>query len=162
MVSMRRSGPGAAPGESARTETRKPGLTCRARVTSSVVVVSELSRSVRFYRDVFSCEVTVETDDAALLLTRDGFQVYLLAGGLHPPHPSGGVGLHCLIWAVDTLAQVTVLERALQKEGRRCYRHTSGGVTFLATTDPDGIRILVAHPAPEHLPRSLIDHWLYA
>ena len=137
-------------------------MKCSARVTSSVVVVSELGQSVRFYRDVFSCEVSIEAYDAALLLSPGGFQLYLLAGGRHPPHPSGGVGLQCLIWAVDTAAELTGLERTLQERGRRSYRHTSGGVAFLTAKDPDGIRILVAHPGPEKLPRSLIDSWLYA
>ena len=139
----------------------KPRSTPGPRVTSSVVVVSELSRSVRFYRDVFSCEVSIEAHDAALLLSPGGFQLYLLAGR-RPHHPSGGVGLQCLIWAVDTTAELTGLERAIQETGRRTYRHTTAGITFLTTRDPDGIRILVAHPGPEELPRSLIESRLYA
>ena len=31
-----------------------------ARVTSSVIFVSDIDRSVDFYRDVFACEVTIQ------------------------------------------------------------------------------------------------------
>jgi catechol 2,3-dioxygenase-like lactoylglutathione lyase family enzyme len=37
--------------------------------------VSDLDRSVRFYRDVFCCQVALREPDAALLLTPDGFQI---------------------------------------------------------------------------------------
>src|SRR5688500_898303 len=49
-------------------EVEKKGVECSARVTSSVVFVSELGRSVEFYRDIFSCEVTIESPGASLLL----------------------------------------------------------------------------------------------
>jgi hypothetical protein len=38
---------------------------------------------------------------------------------------------------------------------------TSGGVSFLTTHDPDGIRIVVAHPSPETFPRAVIAARLY-
>jgi len=141
--------------------SEEQGIECLARITSSVVVVSELARSVRFYRDLFSCTVTIESCDAALLLTPDGFQVYLLEGGPNASHSSGGIGLKSLIWAVDSATALTDLERAIQERGLRSYRHSSGGVTFLTTKDPDGIRILVAHPSPAEMPRSLVEPWLY-
>ena len=142
--------------------TGEHGVDCLPRVTSSVVVVSELLRSVRFYRDLFSCKVTIATHDSALLLAPDGFQVYLLVGGRNAPYPIDGIGLKCLIWAVDSATELNNLERAIQEGGRRSYRRTSGGVTFLTTRDPDGIRILVAHPGPAELPRFLVAPWLYA
>lgn len=63
---------------------------CSARVTSSVVFVSELGRSVAFYRDIFFCEVRIETPGAALLLAPGGFQIYLIAKGTRASHPVGG------------------------------------------------------------------------
>ena len=37
----------------------------------------------------------------------------------------------------------------------------SGGVCFLTTHDPDGIRIVVAHPHAEEVPRAVIAVRLY-
>jgi hypothetical protein len=127
-----------------------------------VVFVSDLSRSAGFYRDLFSCEVHIEACGAALLLTPGGFQVYLIARGGTAPHPSGGIGLQYLIWAVDSTKELNDLEQAIQARGGRTYRHTSGGITVLTSRDPDGIRIVVTHPSPVALPRVLIDNCLYA
>jgi hypothetical protein len=41
-----------------------------------VIFVSELGRSVDFYRDLFACEVAIHEPDAALLLAPGGFQIY--------------------------------------------------------------------------------------
>ena len=77
-----------------------------ARVTSSVLFVSRLDRSIEFYRDVFSCTVTIREPGAALLLAPDGFQIYLIARGTRAEHPSGGIGHQYLIWAVGSDAEL--------------------------------------------------------
>ena len=143
------------------TEEEKSGERA-ARVTSSVVFVSDLGRSVGFYRDLFSCEVTLEEASAALLLAPGAFQIYLIACGERAPHSSRGIGLQYLIWAVDSATELNDLERAIRARGSRTYRHTSGDITFLTSRDPDGIRIVVAHPSPEKRPRVLVDNRLYA
>lgn len=133
-----------------------------ARVTSSVIFVSELGRSVDFYRDVFACVASVHDRDAALLLAPGGFQIYLIGRGTRTPHPSGGIGPQYLIWAVESAAELRVLKQAFKDHGGRADTHTSGGVTFVAGRDPDGIRILVAHPGPEELPRSVVGARFYS
>jgi catechol 2,3-dioxygenase-like lactoylglutathione lyase family enzyme len=132
-----------------------------ARVTSSVLFVSRLDRSIAFYRDVFSCEETIRDRGAALLLAPDGFQIYLIARGDRAEHPSGGIGCQYLVWAVDNVDQLRELERIVQRRGGQTRVHTSGGVSFLATRDPDDIRILVAQPSPARLPRSVLGAHLY-
>jgi hypothetical protein len=137
---------------------------CAARVTSSVLFVSELGRSIEFYRVIFSCEVTIETPEAALLLAPGGFQIYLIAKGTRASHPSGGIGVQCLIWAVESAAALAHLEWAIKdRRGSTygTYTYLSGGVSFLESRDPDGIRILVAYPSPERLPRTLVENRLY-
>lgn len=74
----------------------------------------------------------------------------------------GGIGIQYLIWAVDGAAELAGLERTLKDRGGHANTYESGGVTFLATRDPDGIRILVAHPCPDKLPRALVGARLYA
>lgn len=132
-----------------------------ARVTSSVLFVSRLDRSIEFYSDVFSCTATIREHDAALLLAPGGFQIYLIARGSNAERPSSGIGLQYLIWAVDSDAELRGVAQALRDNAGRTDNYTSGGVTFLAAHDPDGIRILVAHPSPEKLPRSVIGAQLY-
>ena len=132
-----------------------------ARVTSSVIFVSDIDRSVDFYRDVFACEVTIRKPQAALLLAPGGFQIYLIGRSARTPHPSGGIGPQYLIWAVNSADDLHELEQALRRYGRITHTYISGGVTFIAGRDPDGIRILMAHPGPDKLPRSVIGPHLY-
>lgn len=133
-----------------------------ARITSAVVFVSDLGRSVEFYREVFSCEVALEARGAALLLARGGFQVYLIERGNRSMHASGGIGLQYLIWTVDSKTELKETLVRLAARGRRTDSFESGGVSFVAGRDPDGIRILIAHPSPQELPRSVVDTHLYA
>jgi catechol 2,3-dioxygenase-like lactoylglutathione lyase family enzyme len=130
-------------------------------VTSVVLFVSELERSIEFYRDVFSCEPTVQEPDAALLRARDGFQIYLIDRGTRATHSSGGIGLQYLIWAADSDAELDALAQALLVRAIHIDRYVSGGVTFVAARDPDGIRVLVALPGPEKLHRSVVGALLY-
>jgi catechol 2,3-dioxygenase-like lactoylglutathione lyase family enzyme len=132
-----------------------------ARVTSSVIFVSNIDRSVDFYREVFACQVTIQEPEAALLLAPGGFQIYLIGRSTRTPHPSGGIGPQYLIWAVDSADDLQQLEQALRRCGRVTDSYTSGGVAFIAGRDPDGIRILMAHPSPDKLPRSVIGNPLY-
>jgi hypothetical protein len=130
-----------------------------------VVFVAELGRSMEFYRDIFSCEASLETPGAALLLAPGGFQIYLIAKGRGAPHHPGGIGVQYLMWAVETAAALADLEQAIKdRGGSTCRTHTyaSGGVSFLESRDPDGIRILVAYPSPERLPRSLVESRLHS
>jgi len=136
-------------------------MTPTARVTSSVIFVSDLDRSIDFYRDVFACQVAIHDPQAALLLSSGGFQIYLIGHGSRTPHLAGGIGLQYLIWAVDSADDLQVLERALRERGGRADTYQSGGVTFVSSRDPDGIRILMAHPGPDKCPRSEVAPHLY-
>ena len=132
------------------------------RVSSVVLFVSNLERSIEFYCDVFSCKTTVHEPDAALLHAPDGFQIYLIDRGTRAAHGFGGIGVQYLIWATDSNAELDALARALLARTGHPDRYVSGGVTFVAARDPDGIRILVAHPTPEKLHRSVVGAHLYA
>lgn len=138
------------------------GRECRAtRVASAILFVCQLDRSIEFYRDVLLCRATIHTGDSALLLDPDGFQLYLIARGTRAEHPFGGIGLQCLIWAADSDKELRRLDRALQDRGGRTETRTSGGVSFLSARDPDGNRILIAHPRPARQPRAVIGSHLY-
>lgn len=132
-----------------------------AKIASSVIFVSELDRSLAFYRDVFGCEVAIRELDAALLLAPGGFQVYLIAKGSRTEHPTGGIGHEFLMWATDSVAGLEHFAQALRDCGCYSDTHTSGGVQFVEGHDPDGIRVVVAYPSPQERPRSLLDSRFY-
>lgn len=94
------------------------GLECRAtRVAPAILFVCQLDRSIEFYREVLLCRATIHTGDSVLLLDPDGFQLYLIARGTRADHPSGGIGLQCLIWAADSDEELRRLAGALQERG---------------------------------------------
>lgn len=133
-----------------------------AKVASSVIFVSELDGSVAFYRDVFGCEVAIHEEGAALLLNPGGFQLYLIAKGHRADHSTGGIGDQHLMWATDSAKALEYFEQTLKDCGRHIDTHTGGGVTFVEGRDPDGIRVIIAHPSPQQRPRSVLDGRLYS
>jgi len=136
-------------------------MSYEARITSSVVFVREVSRSVEYYREVFGCTASIQNPYSALVITPAGYQIYLIAKGDRTPHPSGGIGVQAMIWTVRTPAELDELEQVMTDGGHQTYSRTTHGVRFLTSRDPDGIRILVAHPSPEELPRSVVDAVLH-
>lgn len=132
-----------------------------AKIASSVIFVTDLDRSVEFYRDVFSCEMAIREQGAALLLTPGGFQIYLMARGDREDHPTGGIGHEFLMWAVDTPEALEHFAQALRDRGHYVDMHTSGGVQFVEGHDPDRIRVVIAHPSPQQRPRSVLDSRFY-
>ncbi len=139
---------------------REQGFT--AKIASSVILVSDLDRSIKFYRDVFACEVSIRERDAALLLAPGGFQMYLMARTGREGHPTGGIGHEFLMWAVDSPEALEHFAQALRDCGHYVDTHTSGGVEFVEGHDPDGIRVVIAHPSPEQRPRSVLDPRFYS
>jgi catechol 2,3-dioxygenase-like lactoylglutathione lyase family enzyme len=132
-----------------------------ARVASSVIFVADIDRSIGFYRAVFGCKTTILDPGAALLLSPGGFQLYLIAQGDRTQHALGGIGLQYLIWAVDSAESLDHFERLLQDREARTTKHTSGGVVFLTAHDPDDVRVVIAHPSPQAMPRSVISAHMY-
>ena len=132
-----------------------------ARISSSVMFVRDLGRSIEFYRDVFGCQPAILDLSAALLLSPDGFQLYLVHRGDRAQHPLGGIGVQYLIWAVESTDARDHFEQVLNDRGVRTSTHSSGGVEFLTAHDPDDIRVVIAHPSPRSLPRSLISSHVF-
>jgi len=132
-----------------------------ATVASSVMFVHKLDRSVAFYRDVFTCKVSIHDPDAALLIAPGGFQIYLVSKGSRTPHTQGSIGPQYLMWATDSAEALEHMEGALREHTAPTYRYVSGGVTFIQGRDPDGIRVVIAYPSPEIQPRSLVGSHLY-
>lgn len=129
----------------------------KARVSSCLMRVSSLDRSVTFYRDVFQCRIAIHEPDAALLLTPDGFEIYLRT---HEESRIGGItdiGVEQIIWSADSEEELYRIEQRMRIHYPSTYSNTLGGISFVDGVDPDGIRVLTTYPTPQQLPREVID-----
>lgn len=127
-----------------------------ARVSSLVVRVSDLDQSIKFYGDVFSCRVSLRESDTALLLTPDGFQLYLHSIGPPRHHDVCAVGLQHLMWATDSETELQELTQRLRSYDSATFTYSEGGVTFVEGCNPDGGRVIIACPSVSKLPRQVI------
>ena len=125
-------------------------------VASTVMRVADLDRSVDFYRDVFCCRVALREPDTALLLTPDGFQIYLHSTGPSRRPRLAPIGIQYLMWATDSQDELERVTTRLRAHDRATYTYTENGLTFVEGCDPDHGRVLVAYPSPSRLPRELI------
>ena len=130
--------------------------TATARVASSVMRVTDVDRSARFYCDVFGCHVSLREPDAALLLAPDGFQIYLYARGPSKRRIAGPTGVQYLMWSTDSEAELERITQRLLAHDPATYSHTENDVTFVEGCDPDHGRVIVAYPGPSMHPRQLI------
>ncbi|MBV8349336.1 MAG: VOC family protein [Mycolicibacterium sp.] len=133
-----------------------------AHVASAVIRVSDIDRSLTFYRDVFSCRVVIRQGDTALLLAPNGFQLYLQARDWLHRRSASDVGVQYLTWATDSQSELQRIRQRLHTYDTAVFTHTENGVTFLEGCDPDGTRVIVAYPSPRQLPRTIIAERLRA
>ncbi|MEV2195590.1 VOC family protein [Streptomyces phaeochromogenes] len=115
--------------------------------------VTDLDRSLAFYRDVLGFTVIVEgkeEDRRYAFLGEDGRPVLTLWQQADHGYAATGAGLHHLALEVDTVEQVRAYETALRAhgvefahEGVVAHREgaASGGIFF---HDPDGTRLEIS------------------
>ncbi|MCX5052149.1 MULTISPECIES: VOC family protein [unclassified Streptomyces] len=123
------------------------------RLASVVVFVHDHDASADFYGELLNMKVTVRTSTAALLVSRNGFQVYLRAVGAHAIHPTGHVGAHYVIWTADGPDDFQRCERVLRARSDRVDTREAEGFTLLEGRDPSGLPVLVAYPGPDEVAR---------
>jgi catechol 2,3-dioxygenase-like lactoylglutathione lyase family enzyme len=133
-----------------------PASGVTAKVTSSLMTVSDLARSVNFYCDVFACRLALHEQDAALLLTPGGFQIYLRSKGPSRRPRAGATGIQYLMWATDNQQELLRISQRLFAYDVATFSYTENGVSFVEGCDPDGGRVIVAYPSPNQLPREVI------
>ncbi len=88
--------------------------------------VTDLDRSVNFYRDVFGCRVALREPETVLLLARDGFQIYLHSAGTSR-RPRIPVGFQCLMWATDSHAELERVTTRLRRYDSATYTYIENG-----------------------------------
>lgn len=138
-------------------ERRPPPL----RLTSAVMFVTELDRSVRFYEELLGWHVSVRDNTVALLVSPLGFELYLRDQGPHTQHPLGQVGVQYLMWTAADEDDLRRCERVLQTQPAQVTRTTGNGFTVVQGSGPDQVPILVAYPGPDQVPREAIIQRVY-
>jgi len=131
------------------------------RLNHAVLYVSDLARSVAFYRDVLGFRQIPMTPDgfrgAAFLQAPDSTNDHDL--GLFELGPSAGpsaagrstVGLYHLAWEVDTLSELERVAGALAAAGALVGTSDHGTTKSLYGKDPDGIEFEVVWLIPADL-----------
>ena len=142
-------------------DSNAPRPEISAHVASCVIRVRELDPSLKFYCDVFSCNVAVRETDMALPVAPNGFHIYL-----HAPsrrcRSANTTGVRYLLWATDTDTESDPQEFAQRLRAHDPFSHNENGVTVIEGLDPDGVRVLIGYPSPFQLPRTVIAARLHA
>jgi catechol-2,3-dioxygenase len=117
-----------------------------AHLSSVVVHVHDLDRSIEFYCQLLGFEVTLREEEGALLEGSSDDHMYLRLMP-HGVRSSVGVGVHYTIWTLESEDAFRRAEQGLEERGALVRRHQYEGMTALEGRDPDNLSILVAHPA---------------
>jgi catechol 2,3-dioxygenase-like lactoylglutathione lyase family enzyme len=132
------------------------------RLATAVMFVTDLDRSVAFYQALLGWDVALEDDSVALLVSPDGFQMYLHGRGPRTQHPLGQIGIQYLIWTAHDEHELRRCRNVLQATASHDVTTTLDGFTVVEGRDPDDVPILVTYPGPEDAPRHQIMRRAYA
>ncbi|HEX3924174.1 MAG TPA: VOC family protein [Streptosporangiaceae bacterium] len=123
-----------------------------ARLSSAVMFVQNLDRSVNFYREVLDLEVLDRSATAALLASREGSQLILRSMGSGAVHSLGGVGPQYVIWTAADEADLDRCERVLKELSAHRDTRATDSAKAVEGRDPDDIVVMVTHPGPSEVP----------
>jgi catechol 2,3-dioxygenase len=118
------------------------------------LTVSDLDRSLAFYRDVLGFEVTMRYGKDAVFLSAGGYHHHLglntWAGRGAPPPPPGTTGLyHFAILYPDRASLATALRRLIEHGVRLDGASDHGVSEALYLRDPDGNGVELYRDRPE-------------
>ena len=127
------------------------------RLNHAVLYVSDIERSVAFYRDVLGfrvLNVLPEGFSGAAFLQAPGstndhdLGLFEVGAAAASPAGRGSVGLYHLAWEVDTLAELERLSGRLAEAGALGGASDHGTTKSLYGHDPDGIEFEIAWIVP--------------
>ncbi|HEV2452474.1 MAG TPA: VOC family protein [Streptosporangiaceae bacterium] len=122
------------------------------RLNHAVLYVSDVPRSVRFYREMLGFEVRVQYQDRAAFLRAPGsandHDLGLFAVGQSRPASEQKVGLYHLAWEVGTLAELAGIRDRLAAGGALAGASDHRVSKSLYAKDPDGIEFEVMWRVP--------------
>jgi catechol-2,3-dioxygenase len=127
------------------------------RLNHAVLYVSDVDRSVAFYRDALGFRTVMSFPGAAFLQAPGSTNDHDL--GLFQLSPAAGasqagrstVGLYHLAWEVDTLAELERLAGVLTEAGALVGASDHGTTKSLYAKDPDGLEFEVVWIIPADL-----------
>jgi len=144
--------------EMADDAARRPHLT----LASAVMFVADLNRSVVFYQELLGLEVTTRDDEAALLVSPDGYQLYLRSAGKRALHSCGAIGIQYLVWTAEDETDLQRCERVLKAQSSQVTSTTVDGFRMVEGRGPDNVPVVVTYPGPDQAPRHEILQRIYA
>ena len=130
------------------------------RLNHAVLFVSDLDRSVAFYRDVLGFRVIPMTPDgfrgAAFLQAPDSTNdhdlgLFEVSGAGPSPAGRSTVGLYHLAWEVDTLDELSDTAARLAAAGGLVGSSDHGTTKSLYGKDPDGLEFEIVWLIPKDL-----------
>jgi catechol-2,3-dioxygenase len=127
------------------------------RLNHAVLYVSDVERSVAFYRDALGFRTVMSLPGAAFLQAPDSTNDHDLGlfelGGAARPSEAGRttVGLYHLAWEVDTLAELERIAGVLTEHGALVGASDHGTTKSLYAKDPDGLEFEVVWIIPAAL-----------
>ena len=123
-----------------------------AMISSAVMFVQDLDRSVSFYQEVLGLAVTDISPTAALLTSTEGAQLILRAMGSNAAHTLGGVGFQYVVWTAGSDEDLRRCERVLRERSAHRDTRDSGGTVAVEGRDPDDIVVIITYPGPDQVP----------
>jgi catechol-2,3-dioxygenase len=122
------------------------------RLNHAVLYVSDVDRSVAFYRDRLGFEVAAHLGNAAFLRAHgspNDHDLGLFGIGPNPTAPARrATGLYHLAWQVDTIDDLAALRTVLLEAGALVGESDHGVSKSLYAVDPDGIEFEVMWAVP--------------
>ena len=123
-----------------------------ARLSSVVMFVHDLDRSVKFYTGILGLEVADRSPTAALLNNAEGTQLVLRAMGLGADRALGSVGVQYVVWTAAGKEELERCEQVLREHGAHRETRVHGEVSVVEGRDPDGIVLMITYPGPDEVP----------
>ncbi|MFE5978104.1 VOC family protein [Streptomyces wedmorensis] len=124
------------------------------RLNHAVLFVSDLERSLAFYRDVLGFRPLPQAFPGAAFLQAAGSANDHDLGLFRSPEPGSGprtgrVGLYHLAWEVDTLSELARVRTRLAGAGALTGASDHASTKALYARDPDGIEFEVCWLVPD-------------
>ena len=123
-----------------------------ARLSSVVMFVHDLDRSVKFYTGILGLEVADRSPTAALLNNAEGTQLVLRAMGAGAERALGAVGVQYVVWTAAGKEELERCEQVLREHGAHRETRVHGVVSVVEGRDPDGIVLMITYPGPDEVP----------
>jgi catechol 2,3-dioxygenase-like lactoylglutathione lyase family enzyme len=130
-----------------------------ARLSTVVMFVRDLERSVRFYTELLALTIADRSPTAALLVSESGAHLVLRSMGPSAAHPLGNAGVQYVAWSVAGEDELARTERVLKAHSAHVETRNTHGVTVAEGRDPDGIPVILCQPGPDQLPADQQHLW---